>query len=84
MSASPEDKQIAAAARRSLAKTQLDITQMNVNCVRGVIELSGTVKAPRGFAGEFNVRKEFQILITVLRNVRGVKDVFGDRVRIFD
>jgi hypothetical protein len=84
MSSSPEDKQIASAARRSLAKTQLDITQMNVNCFRGVIELSGTVKAPRSFAGEFNVRKEFQVLITVLRNVRGVKDVFGDRVRIFD
>ena len=84
MSVSPEDKQVAASARRALAKTQLDITQLNISCVRGMIDLTGTVRAPRNYAGDFSVRKEFQLLITVLRNVRGVKDVHGDRVRIFD
>ena len=84
MSVSPEDRQIAMLARRALAKTELDITQMNIACARGMVELSGTVRAPRNFAGEFNVRKEFRNLITILRGVRGVKDVYGDRVRIFD
>jgi len=84
MSVSVEDKMIAMSARRAVAKSSLDINQLNIACSKGVIELTGLVKAPRGFAGEYSVRKEFQALKATLQAVRGVRDVFGDRVRILD
>lgn len=84
MSVSVEDKVIAMAARRAVAKSSLDISQLQISCARGVIDLTGTIKAPRGYAGDYNVRKEFQALKTTLQGVRGVKEVFGDRVRVFD
>lgn len=84
MSVSVEDKTIAMSARRAVAKSSLDITQLQISCARGVIELTGQVKAPRGYSGEYSIRKEFQALITMLQGVRGVREVYGNRVRIFD
>ncbi len=84
MSVSVEDKTIAMSARRAIAKSSLDITMLQISCARGVIDLTGQVKAPRGYAGDFSVRKEFQQLITMLQSVRGVREVYGNRVRIFD
>lgn len=79
-----EDRHTAKTARAAAARTGLDITELNVNCMNGTIELQGKVKAPRGSSGTINVRKEFQTLITVVRAVRGVRDVQSSRVAIYD
>ena len=84
MSVSPEDKIIAMQARRALAKSSLDISQLMISCAKGTIELTGVIKPPRNFAGEYSVRKEFQVLVQTLQSVRGVRDVVSSRVRIFD
>jgi hypothetical protein len=74
-----EDRAIAKAARAAIARSSLDISELNIGCVGGFIELTGKVRVPRGGAG-MSVRKEFQHLITLVRSVRGVKDCYGGNV----
>lgn len=83
MSISPEDRAMAVALRRLVAKSNLDISDMQISFSKGTCELMGSVKAPKGSVG-IPVRKEFQALKMQIMSVRGVRDVFGDRVRIFD
>lgn len=84
MSISPEDKQLQMALRRHIAKSNLDISMLNINVAKGNVDLTGTVRAPRGNPGGISVRKEMQVLKAQLQQVRGVRDVFMERVRIFD
>ena len=79
-----EDRALAKAARGTIARTSLDITQLNIACRGGIIELDGKVRAPRGGAGSINVRKEFQIIKTQIHSMRGVREVYGDRVAIIE
>ena len=79
-----EDKQTAMHARHSIAKTPADISELNISCAKGVVELSGKLKRPRGFVGNFSVRKEFEIMQVSIRLVHGVKDVVADRVELLD
>ncbi len=79
-----EDRALAKAARGTIARTSLDITQLNISCRAGIIELDGKVRAPRGGVGTVNVRKEFQIIKTQIHAMRGVREVYGDRVAILD
>ena len=79
-----EDRALAKTARAAIARTSLDITQLNIACRGGIIELDGKVCAPRGGAGSINVRKEFQIIKTQMHAMRGVREVYGDRVAIIE
>ena len=79
-----EDRALAKTARAAIARTGLDITQLNIACRGGIIELDGKVRAPRGGAGSMNVRKEFQIIKTQIHSVRGVREVYGDRVAVIE
>jgi hypothetical protein len=83
MSVSPEDRAMSVSLRRLIAKSNLDISQLQISFSRGTCELSGAVKAPKGAEG-MQVRKEFTMLKQQIMSVRGVRDVYGDRVRIFD
>lgn len=84
MADTTDDKAIARTARHSVAKSPLDISELLITCNRGCIELTGKVKAPRNFAGEFNLRKEYEVLKNMIRASRGVRDVIGDRVRLME
>ena len=77
MSTKDEDKAIAKAARGAIARSVLDISELNINCSGGFVDLSGKVRVPRGHTGNLNMKKEFETLITLVRNVRGVKDCSG-------
>ena len=83
MSVSAEDRAMAVTLRRLIAKSNLDISQLQVSFSRGTCELTGAVKAPKGHEG-MQVRKEFNSLKQQIMSVRGVRDCFGDRVRVFD
>ena len=79
-----EDRALSKAARAAIARTSLDITQLNIICRNGIVELDGKVRAPRGSGGNINVRKEFQIVRTQISAVRGVREVYGDRVAVIE
>ena len=79
-----EDRALAKAARSAIARTKLDISQLNIVCRGGIVEMDGKVRAPRGESGNVNVRKEFQIVRTQIHAVRGVREVYGDRVAIIE
>lgn len=79
-----EDRALAKATRQAIARTALDISELNVMCIGGYIELNGKVRAPRGQSGVLDVRKEFKQLVNVVRQVRGVKDCYGERVMVID
>ena len=79
-----DDRAMAKTARAAIARTSLDITQLNIICRAGMVELDGKVRAPRGGAGTVNVRKEFQIIKTQIAATRGVKGVYGDRVAVIE
>lgn len=70
-------------ARHAIAKTPLDISELHISCGQGGhIELSGQIKIPRGHIGDLNVKKEFEAMLNMIRNSRGVREVYGDRVRL--
>ncbi len=79
-----EDRYIAKTARSAAARINLDISELQITCGNGYIEMIGKVRAPRGNSGTISVRKEFQSMIAVIRAVRGVRDVNSTRVLIFD
>ena len=79
-----EDRHIAKTARAAAARINLDISELQITCGNGNIDMIGKVRAPRGSSGAISVRKEFQSMITVIRAVRGVRDVQAGRVVIFD
>lgn len=77
-----ENNFVARLARHAIAKSPLDISELNISCIGGQIQLTGKVKAPRGYTSDMSVRKEFENLQNMIRASRGVKDVSGDRVQM--
>jgi hypothetical protein len=72
---------VARLARHAIAKTTLDISELNISCGQGgQVELTGKIKLPRGHVGDINVKKEFEVLVNAIRSSRGVRDVYATRV----
>lgn len=79
-----EDAAMARTARRAMAKTMLDITELNTACSNGNIELYGKVRPTREAAGGgANVKREFEALVENVRKVRGVNEVITFQVKLF-
>ena len=76
-------KAIAMHARHMIAKSPLDISELNISCHGSSVELTGKVRPPRG-APPMNVRKEFEILLDLIRSTRGVKEIHAHRVKCAD
>lgn len=76
-----ECSSVARMARHAIAKTPLDISELNISCGQGgQVELTGKIKVPRGHVGEINVKKEFEVLLNAIRSSRGVREVYATRV----
>lgn len=75
-----ENRALAKSCRAALAKTSLDVSQLEIHCVDGDVELTGKVKAPRSHSGTMDLKKEMQALKNHMRQVRGVREVFDTRV----
>ena len=78
-----ENNAIAKSARNAIAKSILDISELNIAFHGGTIELWGKVRPPRGH-GELNMKKEFENLKNMILAVRGVRDVQAQRVILLD
>jgi hypothetical protein len=79
-----ENHAIAKAARNAIAKSSLDISELNIACNGGSIELWGKVRPPRGATGVLNMKKEFENVRNMILSVRGVRDVESRRVIILE
>ncbi len=81
-----DDKVLAMKVRHSFTKSCLDISELNVACHNGCIELTGKVKRPRNYPGGENlkVRKELENLKQMARNTAGVKSLYADKVSVID
>jgi hypothetical protein len=79
-----ENHAIAKAARNAIAKSSLDISELNIACNGGSIELWGKVRPPRGATGVLNMKKEFVNVRNMILSVRGVRDVESRRVIILE
>ena len=75
-----ENNAIAKSARNAIAKSTLDISELNIAFSGGTIELYGKVRPPRGTHGVMNLKKEFESLKNMVLTVRGVRDVQATRV----
>ncbi len=82
MNTKSEDRALAKLARTSFARTVLDVGELQVHCVDGYIELTGKVRAPRGYRGDINFKKEMESLKQHIRALRGVRDVYDKGVLI--
>ncbi len=78
-----ENTALARTARQTIAKSPLDISELSIACNGGDIELYGKIKMPRNSTSDVDVRKEFEKIKTMIRAIRGVRDVRGERVKIF-
>jgi len=79
-----ENNAIAKSARNAIAKSILDISELNIAFSGGSIELYGKVRPPRGSNGIINMKKEMEHLKDMILAVRGVRDVQANRVIILD
>jgi hypothetical protein len=79
-----ENHATAKSARNAIAKSILDISELNIACNNGSIELWGKLRPPRGHTGVVNMRKEFENLKNLILSVRGVRDVQSGRVILLD
>jgi hypothetical protein len=84
MSQRDDDRAIAKAVRGAIARSALDISELNIVCVGGFIDLQGKVRAPRGGAGSVNVKREFEQIKVMTRSVHGVKDCRAERVQLIE
>ena len=79
-----ENNAIAKSARNAIAKSMLDISELNIAFHGGTIELWGKVRPPRGHTGEVSMKKEFENLKNMILAVRGVRDIQSQRVIILE
>ena len=84
MSQRDEDRATAKAARAAMARSALDISELNILCTGGFVDLQGKVRAPRGASGHISVKREFDQIILMVRNVHGVKECRADRVQLIE
>ena len=75
-----ENNAIAKSARNAIAKSMLDISELNIAFSGSTIELYGKVRPPRGANGIINMKKEMDHLKDMILSVRGVRDVQSNRV----
>lgn len=70
-----EDKVLALKIRRTLARKEVDMALMDINCLSGIVNLSGTLRAMRGFHGRLDLDEELGSIMDLIRRIPGVKDV---------
>jgi hypothetical protein len=61
--------------RRQLARKTVDMSELEINCTRAVVQLSGKLKEPRGFKGRMNLQEELESIIELIRRIPEVKDI---------
>jgi osmotically-inducible protein OsmY len=71
-----EDAHTTKLVQRELNRRCIDIALVDVRVSHGVVYLRGTVRKIRGY--DFDLRKEMEIICTILRQKPGIRDVVND------
>lgn len=82
--AKSDNHALAKSARNMIAKSILDISELNIACNGGTIELYGKVRPPRGHTGTINMKKEMEHIKDMILAIRGVREVNSTRVIVLD
>ncbi|MBI3923612.1 MAG: BON domain-containing protein [Armatimonadetes bacterium] len=70
-----EDKMMAVAIRRTLARKSVDLSDLQISCSRGIVTLGGAIKEPREFRGHLDMKDEMSSILELIRRIPGVRDV---------
>jgi hypothetical protein len=60
---------------RDISKRPLDISQLSVHVTHGVVHLGGRVERLRGYHVEIDVHEEMNMIVRLLKQKVGVRDV---------
>lgn len=60
---------------RDISKRPLDISELNVHVTHGIVYLSGRVQKLRGYHLEVDLHEEMNIIVRLLKQKVGVRDV---------
>jgi len=60
---------------RDISKRPVDISQLNVHVIHGIVYLQGRLERLRGYYEDLNIEEELHIIIRLLKQKPGVRDV---------
>ena len=60
---------------RDISKRPVDISQLEVNVVHGVVYLQGTISKLRGYHEDLDLHGELNMIVKLLRLKAGIRDV---------
>ena len=60
---------------RDISKRPVDISQLNVQVIHGIVYLHGRLERLRGYYEDLNIEEELHIIIRLLKQKPGVRDV---------
>ena len=60
---------------RDISKRPLDISQLSVHVTRGVVHLGGRIERLRGYDQNIDLNEEVHIMIRLLKQKPGIRDV---------
>lgn len=60
---------------RDISKRPLDISNLSVHVTRGVVHLAGRVEKVRGNYEFVNLREEMNVIVRILKQKPGIRDV---------
>jgi hypothetical protein len=63
--------------RSKIARRSVDSSGLNIRCSHGSVNLVGVIRTIRS-SPEIDLRKEMELITTVLRTIPGVRDVVWD------
>lgn len=73
---SVEDAQLTRMVQREIAKRNVDITNLDVHVIRGVVYLRGVIRKIRGY--DYDLKQELEIICRILRQKPGIRDVISE------
>ena len=60
---------------RDISKRSVDISQLQVHVMHGVVHLTGRIDKLRGYYQDINLHEEFNIIVRLLKQKPGIRDV---------
>ena len=63
---------------RDIGKHPVDISELQIHVQHGVVYMSGRIGKVRGYYADLNLHEEFQIIVKVLKQKSGIRDVCCD------
>jgi hypothetical protein len=73
-----EDSTMTRDVLRDIGKHPVDISELQIHVQHGVVYISGRIGKVRGYYADIDLHEEFQLIVKVLRQKMGIRDVCCD------